>query len=89
MNPTPGVSYGLSLLAFRWSGDGVARSSPFATIQPLALGESAGANVDIRARRPGSRLWEAFVGVWLIAKGFNPSGVALLGKDASQIERLR
>lgn len=34
-------------------------------------------------------LWEAVIGVWLIAKGFNSSGITDLGRDAAQVEATR
>jgi hypothetical protein len=52
------------------------------------LSEVMGSGLGLASSIPGG-LWEAFVGVWLLAKGFSASGLALLGKDASPIESAR
>jgi hypothetical protein len=52
------------------------------------LSEVMGSGLGLASSIPGG-LWEAFVGVWLIAKGFSSSGLAQLGKDASQIDTAR
>lgn len=46
------------------------------------LSEVMGSGLGLASSIPGG-LWEAFTGGWLIAKGFNSSGLALLGRDAS------
>jgi hypothetical protein len=48
------------------------------------LSEVMGSGLGLASSIPGG-LWEAFVGVWLIAKGFSASGLAQLGKNTSQI----
>jgi len=48
------------------------------------LSDVMGSGLGLASSIPGG-LWEIFVGGWLIAKGFNPAGLALLSKDSSQI----
>ncbi|TMF66568.1 MAG: DUF4386 family protein [Chloroflexi bacterium] len=48
------------------------------------LSEVMGSGLGLASSIPGG-LWEAFVGVWLIAKGFSASGLTLLGRDASPL----
>src|SRR2546430_2326425 len=48
------------------------------------LSEVMGSGLGLASSIPGG-LWEAFVGVWLIAKGFNSSALALRGRDASEL----
>jgi len=48
------------------------------------LSEVMGSGLGLASSIPGG-LWEVFVGVWLIAKGFSSSGLALLGRDASEL----
>ena len=52
------------------------------------LSEVMGSGLGLASSIPGG-LWEAFVGVWLIAKGFSSSGLAQLGKDTSKIDTAR
>ena len=52
------------------------------------LSEVMGSGLGLASSIPGG-LWEVFVGVWLIAKGFSSSGLAQLGKDASPIDTAR
>jgi hypothetical protein len=52
------------------------------------LSEVMGSGLGLASSIPGG-LWEAFVGVWLIAKGFSSSGLAVLGKNISQMESAR
>jgi hypothetical protein len=46
------------------------------------LSEVMGSGLGLASSIPGG-LWEAFIGVWLIAKGFSASGLAHLGTRAS------
>ena len=48
------------------------------------VSEVMGSGLGLVSSIPGG-LWEAFVGVWLIAKGFNVSGLAPLSNDAPEI----
>ena len=50
------------------------------------VSEVMGSGLGLASSIPGG-LWEVFIGVWLIAKGFNASGIA--GTDAERIERSR
>ena len=52
------------------------------------LSEVMGSGLGLASSIPGG-VWEVFVGVWLIAKGFSSSGLAQLGKDASPIDTAR
>lgn len=52
------------------------------------LSEVMGSGLGLASSIPGG-LWEAFVGVWLIAKGFSASGIAQLGTNASKIANPR
>ena len=60
----------------------------YAIIFAGMVSEVMGSGLGLASSIPGG-LWEAVVGVWLIAKGFNASGLAQLGANASQIANPR
>jgi hypothetical protein len=60
----------------------------YAVIFVGMVSEIMGSGLGLASSIPGG-LWEAFVGVWLIVKGFSARGLAQLDKDTAQVESAR